>query len=176
MVSPYDPKTLQEAVIYFADFENCREYLVARRWPNGVICPTCGSDRVSYLASVRRWQCTAHHAQRQFTLKTGTIMEDSPIGVDKWMVALWLVLNCKNGISSYEIGRALGMSQKSAWHLMHRARYAVHGGPVDKITGHRRSGRILYRRQGSFHAQGPESQSAQGSDARERSCVRVVGS
>src|ERR1039457_3447856 len=136
MVSPYDPKTLQEAVIYFADFENCREYLVARRWPNGVICPTCGSDRVSYLASVRRWQCTAHHAQRQFTLKTGTIMEDSPIGVDKWMVALWLVLNCKNCISSYEIGRALGMSQKSAWHLMHRARYAVQGGAIDKFSGH----------------------------------------
>jgi transposase-like protein len=136
MVSPYDPKTLQEAVIYFADFENCREYLVARRWPNGVTCPTCGSDRVSYLQSVRRWQCTAHHAQRQFTLKTGTIMEDSPIGVDKWMVALWLVLNCKNGISSYEIGRALGMSQKSAWHLMHRARYAVHGGAIDKFSGH----------------------------------------
>jgi transposase-like protein len=130
-----EPKTLQEAVLYFNDPDNCISYLVARRWPNGVICPNCGSTKVSYLESVRRWQCSSHHDQRQFTLKTGTIMEDSPIRIDKWMIAMWLVLNCKNGISSYEIGRALGMSQKSAWHLMHRVRYALHGGPVGKLSG-----------------------------------------
>jgi transposase-like protein len=127
-----EPKTLQEAVVYFNDPENCISYLVARRWPNGVICPTCGSTKVTYLASVRRWQCSSSHNKRQFTLKTGTIMEDSPISLDKWLCAMWLLLNCKNGISSYEIKRGLGISQKSAWHMMHRIRYAQHHGSFDK--------------------------------------------
>lgn len=132
-----EPKTLQEAVVYFSDPDNCISYLVARRWPDGVTCPTCGSSKVTYLASVRRWQCSASHAKRQFTLKTGTIMEDSPIGVDKWLCAIWFVLNCKNGISSYEIKRGLGISQKSAWHLMHRIRYAQHHGSFEKMmSGH----------------------------------------
>jgi transposase-like protein len=130
-----EPKTLQEAVIYFNDPDNCIKYLVARRWPNGVICPTCGSEKVSYLQSVRRWQCSSHHDKRQFTLKTGTIMEDSPLGIDKWMIAMWLVLNCKNGISSYEISRGLGMSQKSAWHLLHRVRRALHDELIGKLSG-----------------------------------------
>src|SRR5882762_7093234 len=97
------PRTLTDAVVYFANPDNCITYLVARRWPNGVVCPTCGSTKVSYLAKTRRWQCSARHSQRQFTLKTGTIMEDSPLGIDKWMVATWLAYNCKNGVSSYEI-------------------------------------------------------------------------
>jgi transposase-like protein len=128
-----EPKTLQEAVVYFNDPENCVSYLVARRWPNGVICPTCGSSKVTYLGSVRRWQCSKSHSKRQFTLKTGTIMEDSPIGIDKWLCAMWLLLNCKNGISSYEISRGLGISQKSAWHLMHRIRYAQHHGSFETM-------------------------------------------
>ena len=131
-----EQKTLQEAVVYFNDPDYCIMYLVARRWPNGVTCPTCGSTKVSYLKSVRRWQCSSHQNKRQFTLKTGTIMEDSPLGIDKWMVATWLVLNCKNGISSYEIARALGISQKSAWHLMHRVRFTIHGGSTEKPSGH----------------------------------------
>lgn len=131
-----EPKTLQEAVIYFNDLDNCISYLVARRWPNGVICPTCGSTKVSYLKSVRRWQCSSRHTQRQFTLKTGTVMEDSPLGIDKWMVAIWLGLNCKNGISSYEVARGLGISQKSAWHMMHRVRFTLHGTSGEKLSGH----------------------------------------
>jgi len=131
-----EPTTLQEAVLYFADSDNCIAYLTVRRWPDGVTCPTCGSQKVSYLKNVRRWQCSSHHKQRQFTLKTGTVMEDSPIGIDKWMVAIWLGLNCKNGISSYEIARALGISQKSAWHMMHRVRFTLHGGAVEKFSGH----------------------------------------
>lgn len=131
-----EPTTLQEAVIYFADPDNCITYLVARRWPDGVICPTCASSKVSYLSNLRRWQCATHHKQRQFTLKTGTVMEDSALGIDKWMVALWLGLNCKNGVSSYEVARALGISQKSAWHMMHRVRFALHGGSESKLSGH----------------------------------------
>jgi transposase-like protein len=130
-----EPTTLQEAIVYFNDPDNCIAYLVARRWPNGVVCPTCGSANVSYLAKVRRWQCSARHTQRQFTLKTGTIMEDSPLGLDKWLAAMWLLLNCKNGISSYEIARSVGISQKSAWHLMHRVRFSFHGGPFEKLFG-----------------------------------------
>lgn len=131
-----EPTTLQEAVIYFSDPDNCVSYLVVRRWPDGVTCPNCGSTKVSYLRNFRRWQCSSHHKQRQFTLKTGTVMEDSALGLDKWMVALWLGLNCKNGISSYEVGRALGISQKSAWHMMHRVRFALHGGSEGKLSGH----------------------------------------
>ena len=130
------PTTLQEAVIYFSDPDNCIAYLVARRWPDGVTCPTCGNVKVSYLTSVRRWQCSSHHDKRQFTLKTGTVMEDSALSIDKWMVALWLGLNCKNGISSYEVSRALGVSQKSAWHMMHRVRFALHGEAQGKLSGH----------------------------------------
>ena len=130
-----EPTTLQEAIVYLNDPDNCIAYLVARRWPNGVVCPTCGGSKVSYVTSVRRWQCSSRHTQRQFTLKTGTIMEDSPIGLDKWLAAMWLILNCKNGISSYEIARALGVSQKSAWHMMHRVRFSFHGGPFEKLSG-----------------------------------------
>src|SRR5579875_1265428 len=128
-----EPKTLQEAVIYFSDPANCREYLVARRWPSGVICPRCGSDKVLFLAKYSRWQCSAKHDARQFTSKTGTIMEDSPIGLDKWLMATWLIVSCKNGISSYEIHRALGLTQKTAWFLNHRIRLALHNGSFQNL-------------------------------------------
>jgi transposase-like protein len=120
-----EPKTLQQAIIYFADAANCREYLVARRWPEGVTCPRCGSARVLFLEKYNRWECKEKHAAKQFTLKTGTVMEDSPIGLDKWMPALWLVVNCKNGVSSYELHRALGVTQKTAWFMLHRLRLAM---------------------------------------------------
>ncbi len=131
-----EPKTLQQAILYFADPVNCREYLVARRWPDGVTCPRCGSKNVLLLEKYNRWHCREKHEAPQFTLKTGTIMEDSPIGLDKWMTAMWQIVNCKNGISSYEIHRALGITQKTAWFLDHRIRLALMSGSFEKLTGH----------------------------------------
>ena len=130
-----EPKTLQEAILYFADPVNCREYLVARRWPNGVACPRCGSQNVLFLEKYNRWHCREKHDAPQFTLKTGTVMEDSPIGLDKWMTAMWQIVNCKNGISSYEIHRALGITQKTAWFLDHRIRLALTSGSFEKLAG-----------------------------------------
>jgi transposase-like protein len=131
-----EPKTLQEAIVYFSDPINCREYLVARRWPNGVICPRCGSANVLFLEKYNRWHCREKHDAPQFTLKTGTIMEDSPIGLDKWLSAMWQIVNCKNGISSYEVHRAIGITQKSAWFLDHRIRLALSEGFFNKASGH----------------------------------------
>src|ERR1039458_1991021 len=120
-----EPITLQEAVVYFANPDNCLNYLVARRWPNGVTCPTCGSDRVGFLANQRRWQCSSRHPKRQFSVKVGTIFEDSPLGLEKWMPCVWLLTNCKNGVSSWEIHRDLGVTQKTAWFMLHRVRLAM---------------------------------------------------
>jgi transposase-like protein len=117
-----EPTTLQKAVVFFADPVNCREYLVARRWPKGATCPRCESKNVLFLEKYNRWHCREKHGAPQFTLKTGTVMEDSPIGLDKWLMAMWMVVNCKNGVSSYEIHRALGVTQKTAWFLDHRIR------------------------------------------------------
>jgi transposase-like protein len=120
------PTTLQEAVLYFSDPDNCREYMVPRRWADGkVLCPTCGTDKVTFQPQHNRWQCSVHHSRRQFTLKTGTIMEDSPIGLDKWLTAMWLVASNRNGISSWELHRALNITQKTAWFLLHRIRLAM---------------------------------------------------
>ena len=130
-----EPNTLQEAVVYFADPVNCRHYLVARRWPKGVTCPRCGSENVLFLEKYNRWHCREGHDAPQFTLKTGTIMEDSPIGLDKWLMAMWQIVNCKNGISSYEIHRAIGVTQKSAWFLDHRIRLALTMGTFNKFSG-----------------------------------------
>jgi transposase-like protein len=137
MEATYEPKTLQEALVYFSDQENCLNYLVARRpeWANGVVCPTCGSDKVSFLKNQLRWQCSIHHAKRQFSVKVGTIFEDSPLGLDKWLPAMWLILNCKNGISSCEISRALGVTQKTAWFMLHRIRLAQQGKDGGKLAG-----------------------------------------
>ncbi len=131
----HEPQTLQEAVIYFADPDNCLSYTVAQRWPKGVTCPTCGSSHVTFLANQRKWQCSTHHPKRQFTLKTGTVFEDSPLGLDKWLPAVWLVSNCKNGISSWELHRALGVTQKTAWFMLHRVRLALQGNAVNQLTG-----------------------------------------
>jgi transposase-like protein len=130
-----DPKTLQEAVIYFSDPDNCLNYVVVRRWPDGVTCPTCGSTKVTFLKNQRKWQCTSRHEKRQFSAKTGTIFEDSPIGLDKWLMAMWLVVNCKNGVSSYEVHRALGVTQKTAWFMDHRIRLAMRSGSFKKLSG-----------------------------------------
>jgi transposase-like protein len=117
-----EPKTLKQAIEYFADPKNCHEYLVAYRWPDGAVCPRCGGKNVKFSEKYNRWQCGSHHERRQFTLKTGTIFEDSPLGLDKWLAALWLLVNSKNGISSWEVSRAIGVTQKSAWFMMHRLR------------------------------------------------------
>src|SRR5437773_3212011 len=119
------PKTLLEAVKYFANPDNCREYLVARRWPKGVTCPACGSASVYFDSSRNGWECKTRHANRKFTLKTGTIFEDSPLGLDKWLPTVWMIANCKNGVSSWEIHRAIGVTQKTAWFMLHRIRLAM---------------------------------------------------
>jgi transposase-like protein len=100
-----------------------------------VCCPHCGSVNVRYLANYRRWECKENHPRRQFTVKVGTIMEDSPMSLDKWAVAFWLEVNAKNSISSYELHRALGITQKSAWFMLHRIRLAVQSGDVTKLKG-----------------------------------------
>jgi transposase-like protein len=130
-----EPKSLQQAILYFAKPENCREYLVARRWPDGVICPRCGSKNVLFLEKYNRWHCREKHKAPQFTLKTGTIFEDSPLGLDKWLTAMWLIVNSKNGISSWEISRALKITQKSAWFMDHRIRTAMKNQNAPKLGG-----------------------------------------
>ncbi len=132
-----EPKSLQEAIVYFADPDNCVDYLAVRRWPDGVvICPICGSDKVSSFNPTRRtWKCSSHHGKREFSIKVGTVMEDSPIGLDKWLTAMWMVLNCKNGVSSCEIARTVRITQKSAWFLLHRIRLALHDESLGRLSG-----------------------------------------
>jgi transposase-like protein len=120
-----EPKSLQEAILYFSNPDNCVDYLALRRWPNGVNCPGCGSEKVKFNPNRRTWQCSSHHAKREFSVKVGTVMEDSAIGLDKWLTAMWLVTNCKNGISSYEVARDLRVTQKTAWFMLHRIRLAL---------------------------------------------------
>src|SRR3984893_1972463 len=130
-----EPKTLQQAINSFSDPDNCLNYLIARRWKEGVVCPTCESKNVSFIASRRVWQCKTRHPKAQFSIKVGTIFEDSPIGLDKWLTAMWMVANCKNGVSSWEIHRALGVTQKSAWFMLQRIRYALQGKNSGKLGG-----------------------------------------
>lgn len=131
-----EPKTLQAAIVYFANPDNCVSYLMARRWPDGVVlCPTCGSEKVAYVPTRRVWQCKTRHPKAQFSIKVGTIFEDSPIGLDKWLMAMWMLANCKNGVSSWEIHRALGVTQKSAWFMLHRIRLALGMKPETKMGG-----------------------------------------
>jgi transposase-like protein len=129
------PETLREAVIYFANPANCLKYMADSRWPDGVSCPTCGRDDVSFLANQNRWQCKSAHPKRQFTAKVGTIFEDSPLGLEKWLPAVWLIVNARNGISSYELARALGVTQKTAWFMLHRIREAMKSGSLMKMGG-----------------------------------------
>ena len=129
--------------------------MVAHRWPNGVDCPTCGRKDVTYLANQKKWQCKSAHAKRQFTAKVGTIFEDSPLGLEKWLPAVWMIATAKNGVSSCEIARSLGVTQKTAWFMLHRIRKAMQNGSMMKIGGkvrRSRSGRNFHRRQGPQHA------------------------
>jgi transposase-like protein len=120
-----EPKSLQEAIVYFSNPDNCIDYLAVRRWPEGVICPNCGSDSISFNAKRRTWKCASHHPKREFSVKVGTIFEDSPISLDKWLTATWMLTNCKNGVSSYEIARDVRVTQKSAWFMLQRIRLAM---------------------------------------------------
>jgi len=139
MAATREPKTLQQAILFFSDYANCHKAMVDLRWPNGTVCcPRCGSLRVSYLEKARVWKCYESHPKAKFSLKVGTIFEDSPIGLEKWLPALWLVVNCKNGISSYELGRALGVTQKTAWFMLSRLRLALQ----DKYTDGKLSGDV----------------------------------
>src|ERR1700691_4675703 len=117
------PKNLVEAIRYFSDLDVCTEYVANLRWPEGPTCPRCGSHEYFYLTTRRIWKCKA--CKKQYSVKVGTIFEDSPLGLDKWLPAVWLAANSKNGISSHELGRALGITQKSAWFMLHRIRLAM---------------------------------------------------
>lgn len=134
--TPNAPETLVEAVRYFTDPDVCLNFLADLRWPDGVTCPTCGGSEVTFLANQHRWKCREDHERRQFSVKVGTIFEDSPLGLEKWLPAVWMIVNDKNGISSYEVGRALGITQKSAWFMMHRIRLAMQRGSIGKFKGH----------------------------------------
>jgi len=129
------PTTLIEAIRYFSNQETCISYMTTLRWADGVICPTCGRTDVSYLESQQRYQCKSRHTKRQFSVKVGTIFEDSPLGLDKWLPAVWMIINAKNGVSSYEISRALGVTQKTGWFMDHRIRAALAHGSFDKLDG-----------------------------------------
>jgi hypothetical protein len=121
-----EPKSLQEAIVYFSNPDNCVAHLVAQRWPDGIVkCPNCNNTKVNYREHRRTWTCSSHHAKREFSIKVGTMMEDSPIGLDKWLTATWMLTNCKNGVSSYEIARDVKVSQKCAWFMLHRIRLAM---------------------------------------------------
>src|SRR5687768_10123722 len=131
----HTPRTLLEAVKFFKTHENCHDFMVSRRWPNGVFCPRCGSDSVYYTASAKRWECKTKHPQRTFTLKTGTIFEDSALGLDKWLPCVWIIANAKNGVSSHEIARSLGVTQKTAWFMLQRIRLALQSDGGGKFDG-----------------------------------------
>lgn len=135
MTNPIEyPKTLQQAIVFFSDPEKTFDYAVALRWPKGEItCPRCESTEHSFISTRRIWFCKG--CKKQFTVKVGTIFEDSALGMDKWMIAVWMLVNCKNGISSYEIHRALGITQKSAWFMLHRIRLAMQDHSFMKLGG-----------------------------------------
>src|SRR5437868_3814236 len=130
------PKTLQQAIQYFSDEKLCIDTVASMRWPDGKpTCPACSRKDHYWLATQKRWKCK--ECWKQFTVKLGTIFEDSPLGLDKWLAALWMIVNCKNGISSYEVGRDLGITQKSAWFMLHRLRLALQdkGGKLGGVGG-----------------------------------------
>jgi transposase-like protein len=132
----YAVNTLQQAIVHFSDPENCRKFMVFVRWPDGQPkCPNCGATKLTWLANANVYRCYGDHKRQKFSLKVGTVFEDSPIGLDKWLPALWLLCNAKNGISSYELHRALGVTQKTAWFMLHRIRLAMESNSFVKIGG-----------------------------------------
>lgn len=130
-----EPRTLVEAIRHFADPDVTLATMVELRWPDGVCCPTCGRSDVRFIATRRLWECKEKHPKRQFSAKVGTIFEDSPLSLDKWFSAIWMIANCKNGVSSYEVHRAIGVTQKTAWFMLHRIRLAMQAGSFLKGSG-----------------------------------------
>jgi transposase-like protein len=126
---------LADAMAYFADQDNAIRFLAELRWPDGVQCPHCGAGDPGWLASRHIWTCKAKACRKQFSIKVGTIFEDSPLGLDKWLPALWMLANSKNGISSYEMGRALGVTQKTAWFMLGRIRAAMGAASFERMEG-----------------------------------------
>ncbi len=129
------PQTLVEAIRYFSDADTCLKFMIPLRWPNGISCPQCGSSKVTYLANAHLWKCSTKHPRQKFSIKVGTIFEDSPISLDKWLATIWMIANCKNGVSSYEIGREIRVTQKTAWFMLHRIRLAMQTGTFLKMSG-----------------------------------------
>jgi len=128
------PQTLHDAIRFFGEGDNALNYMARLRWPDGKAkCPRCNSDKSTFMPSRKVWQCKG--CRKQFTVKLGTIMEDSPIKLDKWLAAIWLISNAKNGISSYELHRSIGITQKSAWFVLHRIRLALQEGTFEKMGG-----------------------------------------
>lgn len=131
-----EPKTLMEAVRHFSNPNTCHTYMVSVKWPDGqVVCPECGGMEIGEIKSRRMFQCKIKGCRKQFSVKVGTIFEDSALGLDKWIVAVWCIVNAKNGISSCELARAIGVTQKSAWHMLHRIRLAMKTPSYRRITG-----------------------------------------
>jgi transposase-like protein len=127
------PESLREAIIYFADADRALAFMVEMRWPTGVVCPRCEADKPSFLKTRRIWKC--RECRRQFSVKVGTVFEDSPLGLDKWLPALWMLANCRNGISSYELARHLDVTQKTAWFMLGRIRAAMKTKSFKKLGG-----------------------------------------
>ena len=147
------PRTLQQAILFFSDYENCHKAVVAIRWPDGVVkCPRCGSDTCHVPGTPASGSATRKHPLAKFSLKVGTVFEDSPLPLQKWLPALWLLTNCKNGISSYELARALGVTQKTAWFMLSASAAGLAGQGRRQARRRSRSRRNLHRRQGAQHA------------------------
>jgi hypothetical protein len=141
------PITVRDALVYFADPNNCFRFLSERRWQDGVVtCPTCGSEEVSFVASRRLWQCKTRHPKALFSVKVGTIFEDSVVGLDKWLTTMWIVANCENEVSSYRISRFLGIPQKTAWFMLLRIRVAMQNDHFGGMTlGRHENGEAFLR-------------------------------
>jgi transposase-like protein len=130
------PNTLQEAVKYFSNDLTCINFVAQLRWSDGIaVCPHCQGEESYFLATRKIWKCKNRECGKQFSVKLGTIFEDSPIRLEKWLMAIWMIANCKNGISSYELHRAIGITQKSAWFVLHRIRIAMEVGTIEKLSG-----------------------------------------
>lgn len=127
-------ETLQDAVIYFSDPDVCIQTVAKMRWPGGrPVCPACGHTEHYWIKTQKRWKCK--ECWKQFSVKVGTLFEESPISLDKWMLAMWMLANCKNGVSSYEIADTIGITQKSAWFMLHRIRMALRNKSILKVGG-----------------------------------------
>lgn len=156
---------LMEAIRHFSDPMVCLEAVSEAKWPKGPECPRCQSKRLSFLTTRLMWTCL--DCRKQFSVKVGTIFEDSAIGLDKWLCAMWMIANCKNGVSSYEIARALRVTQKTAWLMLHRIRYAMHHGTINKMSGTVEADETFiggkarsmhaWKREQKIHGRGPDS-------------------